>query len=104
MNTSGRDSGFPGGTGNLPHDWPDVETLARLANQFFSAAPSEDSGARQGAGPVNLNSIPHDLRGEGPLASSSPSPVGLPGDAELKALFETMLPSPTAPLPDDLQG
>lgn len=102
MNTSGRDPGFPGDARNLPQGWPDVEALARLANQFFSAGPGQDAGARSSAAPVNLNSIPHDLRGEGPLASSTPSPVGLPGEAELKALFEAMLPAPAAPISTDL--
>jgi cysteine desulfurase/selenocysteine lyase len=102
MNTSGRDPVLPEG---LPHEWPDVETLARLANQFFSAAPSEDAGARPASASPDLNSIPHDLRGEGPLASSTPLPVGLPGEAELKALLNTFVPAPATPVsggPQDL--
>jgi cysteine desulfurase / selenocysteine lyase len=81
----------------LPQGWPDIETLARLANEFFTARPGEDATRRASAEPININSIPHDLNGEGPLAKSVPSPVSLPGEAELRALLDVFSAPPATP-------
>jgi cysteine desulfurase / selenocysteine lyase len=92
MTTSGPD--IPG--------LPDVETLTRLANEFFSARPGElpagaptshPSGAAPGdVTPIDVRSIPHDLGGEVPPPGSVPSAVAIPGEAELRALFDAMIP------------
>jgi cysteine desulfurase / selenocysteine lyase len=87
MTTSGPD--IPG--------LPDVETLTRLANGFFSALPGEAPvGAPPGhpaaAAPIDVSSIPHDLGGDVPLRGSAPSAIALPGEAELRALFDAMVP------------
>ena len=76
MITSAFDPGLPGSLPeNLPEAWPDTETLSRLANELFAARPG---------GP----SIPLDLTADVPLGQSAPSPVTLPGEAELKALLD----------------
>src|ERR1700690_4551025 len=82
MNTSGRDT-------DLPKGWPDADTLARLANEFFSAPPGEAAAdTRPALDPIQLSSIPYEFGGEVPLASSVPLPVALPGEAELKAVLD----------------
>jgi cysteine desulfurase/selenocysteine lyase len=82
MNTSGRDP-------DLPKGWPDADTLARLANEFFSAPPGEAAAdTRPAVDPIQLSSIPYEFGGEVPLASSVPLPVALPGEAELKAVLD----------------
>ncbi len=70
-------------TSGLPQGWPDVETMERMANQFFvtlpvAGSPSLPAGMR---GDVDLKSV---------LGSTPPVPViGLPGEAELRALLGT---------------
>jgi cysteine desulfurase/selenocysteine lyase len=66
MNISGLDAGLPDG-------FPDVETIERLANQFFQAPPGVPDSAPLDA----LN----------PLAGTLPPVVGIPGEAELRALL-----------------
>lgn len=94
MSTIGPD--FP----ELPKDWPDVETLTRLANQFFSAAP-----ARTGAGaaapvpsgvgpalkvpefPENLDGIAPPVSGPPPGMGAGPQAIPLPEEAALRDLL-----------------
>ena len=90
MNTSAFDPG-------LPEGWPDEDALARLANEFFSARPGEQGGTQAAAAPLDWNSIPHDLNGDVPLGRSAPMPVGLPGEAELKALLDAIPHFPATP-------
>ena len=67
MNTSGLE---------LPEGWPDVRTLERLANEFFSAVPGTPPIVSApplpgfGASP-GLSSIPHDLGGIGAVKLSA---------------------------------
>ena len=75
MNTSAFDP-------DLPQGWPDEEALARLANELFAAQP--------GGAPLQSGPISHDLTGDVPLGRSAPAPVGLPGEAELKALLDAI--------------
>jgi cysteine desulfurase/selenocysteine lyase len=78
MNTSGLDAGLPTG-------FPDVETIERLANQFFQALPGAPGGAPLDA----LN----------PLAGTIPPVVGIPGEAELRALLTPAKALPQASSP-----
>src|SRR5580704_5949460 len=88
MNTSAFDP-------HLPQGWPDEEALARLANDIFSARP--------GGAPLQSDSISHDLAGDVPLSRPAPASIGLPGEAELKALLEAIphfvTPEPQVPQP-----
>lgn len=68
-------------------DFPDVETLTRLANQFFSELPGSAAPAPAAEFPLAGN----------PLAAVSPSAVGLPGEAELKALLASLNPATASP-------
>jgi cysteine desulfurase/selenocysteine lyase len=70
MNTSGLEAG-------LPEDFPDVETMERLANQFFRAIPGAASDVVDTASfnPVN------------PLAGTAVPVVGIPREAELRTLL-----------------
>src|SRR5580693_4998218 len=89
MNTSGPEN--PGLQDGSSDGLPDIETLSRLANEFFAAIPGK-------AAPAGLPNISHHLEGDVPLAGSRPSAVGLPGEAELRALLGTLVPTvPTAP-------
>ena len=71
----------------FPQGWPDVQTLERLANEYFSAVPG--SIPRE----APLSSVPQDLGGSVPLAGSVPSTVAIPslvsipGESELQALL-----------------
>jgi cysteine desulfurase / selenocysteine lyase len=68
---------------------PDVETLTRLANQFFSEWPGKDAAAPTPA------PVPQDLRADAPLGRTLTPSISLPWEAELKALLE----SPAAAVP-----
>jgi cysteine desulfurase/selenocysteine lyase len=83
MNISGLDA-----TG-LPQDWPDAGAIERLANQFFSALPN---GTPPDAPASPLLEAPDPSN---PLGGTAVPALGLPGDAELRALL-AQLP-PTAP-------
>ena len=61
----------------------DVDALARLANQYFS----EWTGA---AAQTPEPSVPPGLSFDSQWASVSPGIVGLPGEAELRALRATL--------------
>jgi len=74
MNTSGDGFGLP-----------DVEALTRLANQFFSEWPGKE--ATTGV------AVPQDLRADVPLARTTAPSVSLPGEAELKALLDSLAPA-----------
>jgi cysteine desulfurase/selenocysteine lyase len=85
----------PGGFG-----LPDVETLTRLANQFFGEWPGKDA--------VGGSQVPQDLRADVPLGRTQAPAIALPGEAELKALLDSLspavptwteaaVPSPSAP-------
>jgi cysteine desulfurase/selenocysteine lyase len=98
MSTSERDA-TP-----LPNGWPDVATLQRLANDFFSAAPGTDPvippvgvagalpgfGATQAPAPAGLSSISNDLVADIPVTGREPITVGLPGEAELRGLLQAL--------------
>jgi cysteine desulfurase/selenocysteine lyase len=66
---------------------PDVETLARLANQFFSALPGTDPtahGISQGGLPPGLSHLNTAQFGNGPSASTQPQvPTSFSGDLPL---------------------
>jgi len=96
MNTSGHDP-------DLPKGWPDVEALSRLANEFFAARPGQDAGSQNAAGPVNSNSFANGFDGEVPLASSAPSPVTIPGEAELRAVLDAIALASGGSLPHSPQ-
>ena len=92
MSTNAFDPGLPD---ELPEGWPEIETLARLANEFFSAKPGETvPDAHTPASPEPAN---FDLNGDVPLGRSAPSPVALPGASELQALIDAIPFSPFAP-------
>ncbi|MEQ1886654.1 MAG: family 2A encapsulin nanocompartment cargo protein cysteine desulfurase [Bryobacteraceae bacterium] len=85
----------------LPHGWPDTDTLARLANEFFAAIPSSSAEREavrvSGHSAPSVASVAHDLRGDVPLGSAGPAAIPLPGEAELKDLFESFVPALAAP-------
>ena len=82
---------------DLPPGLPDVQELARLANEFFSARPGEDITIRSAPESPGPGSIPHDLGGKVPLGGAAPLPVTLPGEAELKALLGVFQAPAAAP-------
>ncbi len=92
MNTSGRDP-------DLPKGWPDVDALSRMANELFAARPGESTGSPNPAEPLNPKSFANDFDREVPLASSAPSPVTLPGEAELRAVLDAIALASGGPLP-----
>jgi cysteine desulfurase/selenocysteine lyase len=59
----------------------DVDTLARLANEYFSAWPGKDAPAPAPPVPQSFGLDP---------ANFAPQAVGLPGEAELRALLEPL--------------
>jgi cysteine desulfurase / selenocysteine lyase len=63
---------------------PDVETLTRLANQFFNEWPGKDAAG---------GAIPQDLRADLPLGRTLAPSIILPGEAELKALLQSLAPA-----------
>jgi cysteine desulfurase/selenocysteine lyase len=63
MNTNDADAVRP------PQGWPEVEAIERLANQFFEALPTS-----------SLDPL-------SPLAEATAPVIGLPGEAELRALL-----------------
>lgn len=75
--------------GSVPSDptagLPDVDTLARRASQYFSAWP--------GAGE---QSPPRDIGFDRPPGSIAPGAIGLPGEAELRALLASLESIPSA--------
>jgi len=85
-------SGLDGSTS--PLGWPDAASLERLANEFFSAPPGAPlvNPAPPAAGYDGLASIPHDLDGTVPLSGGAPAGIGLPGEAELRALLASIPP------------
>ena len=99
MNTNGHDP-------DLPQGWPDADAdaLARLANELFSARPGEDTGANSAIDPIYTGSMPYDLSGEVPLASTVPSPVDLPGEAELKRILDAIALASQDPAADPTSG
>ncbi len=97
MNTNGRDP-------DLPQGWPDVDALARLANELFTARPGENAGANSAIDPIYMSSMPYDLGGEVPLASSIPSPVELPGEAELKQILDAIALASADPVTAAMPG
>src|SRR6202522_1359977 len=60
---------------------PDVESLTRLANQFFNEWPGKDAASA---------AMPQDLRADVPLGRTLAPSITLPGEAELKALLDTL--------------
>ncbi|HVZ61774.1 MAG TPA: family 2A encapsulin nanocompartment cargo protein cysteine desulfurase [Terriglobales bacterium] len=70
----------------IPEGWPDVETLQRLANEYFSAPPGgfTPPGRESGGG---ISPIPEDLGGSVPLAATQPSSIELAGEEELRSLL-----------------
>jgi cysteine desulfurase/selenocysteine lyase len=67
----------------LPEGWPDVATLERLANEYFSTPPGLPSAA-------GIASIPQDLGGAVPLGATAPASIALPGEAELRTLLSAI--------------
>jgi cysteine desulfurase / selenocysteine lyase len=98
MSTSERDGSTP------PTGWPDVATLERLANELFATMPGTDPltspvirpGGFPEAGPSTassqtaLKSISNDLVADVALTSTEPISVGLPGEAELRELMQSL--------------
>ena len=71
MNISGLD-------GELPDGFPDVETIERLANEFFQAPPGGPTPGIPDTASLNpLN----------PLGGTAAPVISLPGEAELRALL-----------------
>jgi cysteine desulfurase / selenocysteine lyase len=84
-----------------PDGWPDVAALERLANEFFSAPPSFSTPPGASAPPPGLDGISHELKGDIPLpgtsfGGSAPAAIGLPGEAELRALLSSIPGWPAA--------
>src|SRR3984885_11239305 len=79
MSTSGSGFGLPDGFG-----LPEVDTLTRLANQFFNDWPGKDAAT----------SVPvaQALRSDVPLGRTVAPSIALPGEAELKALLDSLWP------------
>src|ERR1700733_7771541 len=79
MSTSGSGFGLPDGFG-----LPEVDTLTRLANQFFNDWPGKDAAT----------SVPvaQALRSDVPLGRTVAPSIALPGEAELKALLVSLWP------------
>jgi cysteine desulfurase / selenocysteine lyase len=71
---------------------PDVETLTRLANQFFNDWPGKD------AVPAAAPAVP-DWGRDVPLGPTFAPSVSLPGEVELKALLDSLWPTPLVPTP-----
>ncbi|MGA2214052.1 MAG: cysteine desulfurase, partial [Bryobacteraceae bacterium] len=74
---------------------PDVETLTRLANQFFSERPGAELPGN--AAPAAAPGVP-DWERDVPLGRTLAPSVTLPGEAELKALLNSLWP-PAPPQP-----
>src|SRR5580698_3564660 len=74
MNTSGSDFGLP-----------NVEALTKLANQFFNDWPGKDTALAA--------LVPQDLRSDVPLGKTLAPSMTLPGEAELKALLDSLSPA-----------
>src|SRR5580658_6748842 len=99
--TSGFDPGLPDPglpQGGLPQGWPDVDTLARLANEIFSAQPGEAGGMHPATDPSGPNPVSHELNGDVTLGRPNPAPIGLPGEAELKTLLDAIPDSARTPV------
>jgi len=101
MSTSAFD---PGLSGSLPASWPDIETLTRLANEFFSAKPGDPVVGHAPAGPTASGHTaaapepaPSELNADVPLGRTAPSPVHLPVEADLKSFLDAIPVSPFAP-------
>jgi cysteine desulfurase/selenocysteine lyase len=88
MSTSGSGFGLPGDL-NLS----DVDALTRLANQFFSDWPGKDA--------ATAVAVPKELRSDVPLGRTPTPSIALPGEAELKALLDSIwaVPPGGAPIP-----
>jgi cysteine desulfurase / selenocysteine lyase len=78
----------------LPQGWPDVETLTRLANDYFAEAPG---AAPKSAGAGLVVAPPTEFTGDIPLATSV---VEIPGQDELKGLFTVPLVEATLAVAD----
>jgi cysteine desulfurase/selenocysteine lyase len=64
---------------------PDVETLTRLANQFFNEWPGKDAAPGM--------PVPQDLRADVPLGRTLAPSIILSGEPELKALLHSLAPA-----------
>lgn len=69
----------------------DVDTLARLANEYFSAWPGADQPASAPLLPQNFGLEPF-------AANLTPQTIGIPGEAELRALLGTVAKEPALPV------
>jgi len=86
-------------SGGLPVGWPDVETLTRLANQFFSDIPGKtpvEPVVPASPPTFDLTKVAHDLGGDVPLSGAPPTRVSLPFEAEVEALLKSFA-APAAP-------
>jgi cysteine desulfurase/selenocysteine lyase len=85
---------------DLPGGLPDESTLSRLANEMFAAVPG--GGVAPAVAPSDAASAPRPswfgapLPGVGVVSRTSPLPVPLPGEAEIRAMLAPRVPSPMA--------
>lgn len=70
----------------------DVETLARLANQFFSSLPNEAAAIPPASASANLAGTALDVPRDALLFGGSPQVPPVPGEAELRGLVPVSLP------------
>jgi cysteine desulfurase / selenocysteine lyase len=82
MSTNERDPAIP----------LDVETLARLANQFFAALPNDRALEVTGGSPVDMKTAAASMGGGFPPPAFAAIP-DLPGEAELRSLIAVADPS-----------
>jgi cysteine desulfurase/selenocysteine lyase len=68
---------------SLPQGWPDVETIERLAKQFFEAVPGATATIPSTASLDPLN----------PLGATAAPAIEFPGEAELRALLALAPPA-----------
>ena len=90
MSTTGPDEA------SLPQGWPDVATIEQLANRFFSALPGEASAVPSTDSLDPLNPV----GGTAPasvLGTTHAPSIGLPGEAELRALLTPAAAEAPAP-------
>jgi cysteine desulfurase/selenocysteine lyase len=86
---------LPAPSFDVPAGWPDTETIARMANEFFTALPASESAA-----PSIASAVPGSLPVT-PGASDLPSRFAPPSPHDLPS--ETRIHSVLAALPQNVQ-
>src|ERR1700684_4537692 len=81
---------------------PDLDALTRLANQYFQEWPGKQDLA---ANPLPSSPQVPDWESSVPLGRPAAFPFSMPGEAELKAVLESLWPAVTdAPANTEAQG